>query len=146
MMTAAPRSATRVFVSVASLVVLASGCATNPRDQAGDPPPRTAPSTHSSTVAAGPIPTVDKPDSDQMPLPWQLDRIDAAQNRVYLMITGQGCSSPQGVALNETPATITITALGSKPPTAACTAQLTTIVGYVTPHDPIGKRRLVHGR
>ena len=143
-MTLRSRLATGVFVPVAGLVLLASACATNPHGQAGDPP-RTPLSTHPSTVAGGPIPTVDKPDPDQTPLPWQLDRIDPAQNRIYLTINGQGCSSPQAVTVEESLATITITALGNKPPTTACTAQLTTIIGYITPHDPIGKRRLVYG-
>lgn len=143
--TTTQRPARGIVISALGLVVLASGCATNSGGQAATPPPRIAPSTYPSTMASGPIPTVDQPSSDQVPLPWQLNRIDAALNRIYLTINGQGCSSPQAVAVHETPATITITALGNKPTGTACTAQLTTIVGYISLYDPIGQRRLIHG-
>lgn len=140
-MTTTVRSAIQAFVVAFGLALIASACANTPIDQA----PRAAPSTSSSIVGGGLLPTVDKPSSDQVPLPWGLNRIDAARNRIYLAMSGRDCSLPQAVALSETAESITITAWGSKPSATPCTDQLTTIVGFVSPTRPIGTRSVVHG-
>lgn len=82
---------------------------------------------------------------DHVVLPWQLNRTDPAANRVYLSVTGRDCSIPKVVTVQEHPRTITITAYGTKPPSGPCTAQATTMVGFITTNSPIDDRSLIHG-
>jgi len=78
-------------------------------------------------------------------LPWSLIRVDHADNRIYLSVSGPGnlCTTPTGVQVDETAQTVTIRAVG-RSTDGPCTAQKITIIGYVAPKTPIGARLIEH--
>jgi len=78
-------------------------------------------------------------------LPWSLIRVDRADNRIYLSVTGPGnlCTTPTGVQVDETAQTVTIRAVG-RSTDGPCTAQKITMIGYVAPKAPIDARRIEH--
>jgi len=108
------------------------------------PPAKPNPTDHSPGIQGNQLPLMDGQVGDLIQLPWQGSHIDRRTNRVYLSITGRGCSWPKGVAVAETAGTITIAAYGSMPGTAPCTAQAVTLVGYITTRSPIAARRIVN--
>ncbi|MEU4213994.1 hypothetical protein [Actinoplanes sp. NPDC026623] len=142
-----PRMTTTLAVAASGLALFsASACANNPghtTEPAG--PTRAAPSGGAIRVDDQPIPTVASAASGQVPLPWRLIRVDPAQNRIYVDVTSQNCSSPQAVVVEESATTITLTALGTQPPTGACAGEKRSLVGYVTPRDPVGGLEVRHG-
>jgi hypothetical protein len=134
------RSAARASILFGVALVLAS-CATTAQHA---PPARPNPTDHSLGIQGDQLPLIDGRVGNLIQLPWQVSHIDRGTNRVYLSITGRGCSQPEGVAVAETAGTITIAAYGSMPGTAPCTAQAVTLVGYITTRSPIAARRIVH--
>lgn len=137
----------RRWVPAALVVaVLITGCAANQQQgTAAGAPVRPAPNSGKAQVAGGQLPTVTGSPTDQTPLPWSLDRVDQAAHRVYLSITGQGCSEPRDVAVIESGDSIVINAYGNTPSTNLCTEQAVTITGYVTTGIAPGNRKIIHG-
>ena len=78
-------------------------------------------------------------------LPWSLIRVDRADNRIYLSVSGPGnlCTTPTGVQVDETAQTVTIRAVG-RSTDGPCTAQKITMIGYVATKAPIDARRIEH--
>lgn len=142
-----PATANALAVAVSGLVLFsASACAGTDGQAAGPVPSREgAPSVGAVPVGGMPIPTVGAASADQAPLAWQLIRVDEEHDRVFLDIASKNCSSPQAVVVKEDTRTITITALGAKPPAQACAADRKDLVGYVEPREPIGGRKILHG-
>jgi hypothetical protein len=76
-------------------------------------------------------------------LPWHIQRIDDARNRIYLSSDKKQCSVPYASTVEETTTSIKITVHGSKN-TEPCTADLVKIVGYVQLTSPLGGRSILH--
>lgn len=76
-------------------------------------------------------------------LPWHLQRIDDAHNRIYLSSDKEQCSVPYAATVEETATSIKITVHGSKNQ-EPCTADIVTIVGYVQLTSTLGGSSILH--
>jgi hypothetical protein len=132
---------------MSGLMLFSAVACGNDRDGRADPgpPSRGTPSRSAIAVDQHPIPTATAAGAAQIPLSWRLLRIDGRQNRIYLDISSRNCSSPQAVVVAESATSITLTALGSKPPSGACAGEKKTVAGYVTLRDPVGNPAVQHG-
>lgn len=76
-------------------------------------------------------------------LPWRIQRIDDAHNRIYLSSDKKQCSVPYASTVEETTTSITITVHGSKNQ-EPCPADMVTMVGYVQLTSPQGGKSILH--
>jgi hypothetical protein len=76
-------------------------------------------------------------------VPWRLQRIDDAHNRIYLSADKKQCSVPYASTVEATTTSIKITVHGSKNQ-EPCTAEMVTLLGYVQLTTPLGGRSVLH--
>lgn len=146
------RLAVRLLSTVAILLVLVAGCgiASGSRPGPGSVlSQRSADATGSRVgsvphVVGGPLPLLAALQPGEIVIPWQLNRADTLTSKVYLSVTGLGCSVPKALSVKEQLDKITITAYGTGP-VEPCTGRSVTLYGYVMTAAPIAGRRVIHG-
>ncbi|GAA4189748.1 hypothetical protein GCM10022288_18050 [Gryllotalpicola kribbensis] len=136
------------------ITLVLAGCSQPTAAQSPRNPPSTSvgqPTGNSSvpatplTVSGGPLPmSVGAPPSDEATVPWTLEKVDRAANRIYLVASKQGCVTPSRVAITDTSTQVVIAVTGRKAD-SPCTGDARTLFGYITPPTAIGDRRVVHG-
>ena len=136
----------RAAIALVFLTAL-SGCVSTMTPPAISPKPwNPRPSTRAIPAPTGvALPIVAGSAKSGPSLPWSLIRVDRADNRVYLSVTGPGnlCNTPTGVQVDETAQTVTIRAVG-RSTDDPCTTQKMTMIGCVAPQAPIGDRQIEH--
>lgn len=120
--------------------VSTSACTTGqtplPRDSS--PTIHSSPSSGAGNEA---LPTNVHPGSTS--LPWKIQRVDQTHNRIYLSSDKKQCSTPYASTVEETTTSVTITMHGTKSQ-EPCTADMTTLVGYVQLTTALGERNILH--
>jgi hypothetical protein len=134
---------TKRLAVVAIIVFL--GASTSACTTGRTPLPRdSSPAIHSSPSSGTgneAIPTKVHPGSTS--LPWHIQRVDDAHNRIYLSSDKKQCSMPYASTVEETTTSVKITVHGSKNQ-EPCTADMVTLVGYVQLTSPLGGRSILH--
>jgi hypothetical protein len=95
----------------------------------------------------GPLRVVGSAPQGAQLLAWSPIRIDRDSGRIYLAADQDGCTTPWAAVVDETATTVTISIVthGPAPSGIPCTAQHSTIVGYVKVAQPLGDRQVLHG-
>jgi hypothetical protein len=136
------RFAKRLVVTamIGFIGVSTSACTTGPSPLPRDSSP-TIHSSPSSGAGNEALPTNVHPGSTS--LPWHLQRVDDTHNRIYLSSDKKHCSTPYASTVEETTTSVTITMHGTKSQ-EPCTADMTTLVGYVQLTTALGERNILH--
>jgi hypothetical protein len=96
----------------------------------------------------GRLPTVAAAPKDATYLPWSAIRIEPDTGKIYLAADQKGCAVPASAVVKETAESVTISIVADAPTASStpCTAQKSTLVGYVKTSQPLGDRKVLHGR
>ncbi|MGC5168587.1 hypothetical protein [Luteimicrobium sp. DT211] len=122
------RAAGAVALLVACLAVAGCGASGSPADvDTADGLP---------VVAAAP---------GQTYLPWSLDRVDRSRDRVYLVTSNVGCSTPRAAVVAGTASSVTVEVVGSSGK-GPCTEKLETLSTYVELPSPLDGRDVLGAR
>ena len=134
---------TKRFVVTAIVVFI--GLSTSACTSGQTPLPRDSSPTIHSSPSSGTgdeaLPTNVHPGSTS--LPWHIQRVDETHNRIYLSSDKKQCSTPYASTVEETTTTVTITMHGTKNQ-EPCTADMTTLIGYVQLTTALGERNILH--
>ncbi|GEM_PF-6936841 len=132
---------TRFLLAGLGAVLMVSGCAATPPGQAD---PLTATTPIQSSQPPAPIATTMPAGSSSSP--WTLLGMSADGRRLYLDYgTGDPCSESAGLFVEETTASVTLTASTVVVKSGDnCASRLNSTDGYVDLKSPLGGRALIH--
>ncbi len=89
-----------LVTAISAVAVLAVGCGSGSAPPTGNSPSRPPPSVTAAPVPAQPLPVVESAPPEQDVLPWQLNRVDLATDRVYLSVAERDCSTPKDATVS----------------------------------------------
>lgn len=103
------------------------------------------PSTRGPPKTQGSLPVDRSTTTPAVSLPWRLTKVDTKRRRIYLATEVKACNLPISVRVHHTPATVTVTVVGTAAPkNKICPDYVRPEKGYVQLPFAIGDRTIKH--